>query len=203
MAGELPQWARRLREERVRRLWSQKVTAARLRDAADGRTRARLPSVESITRRVRSFEAGDHAPSDLYAELYCRAFGLAREALFTGLFRDGRPSGVAAGGRDAAGLASWITATNISDEAITVFDLQRLALAQAHTELPPGQVPTGVLDLHGQLQAVLRGGRQRLRQTRCPRRPPRHDPKTVVCASWGAGAGACGLPRFPWLHEQA
>src|SRR5215471_2304230 len=34
MAGkELPTWAIRLREERIRRLWSQKLTAVRLRDA--------------------------------------------------------------------------------------------------------------------------------------------------------------------------
>jgi hypothetical protein len=35
MAGELPVWAARIREERVKRLWSQKATAVRLRDAAD------------------------------------------------------------------------------------------------------------------------------------------------------------------------
>ena len=166
MARELPQWASRLREERVKRLWSQKVTGTRLRDAADERTRARLPSVESITRRVRSFEAGDHSPSDLYAELYCRAFGLTREALFAELLSDGRQSEPTAGVRDAAGLAAWITATNISDDAITYFDQQRLALAQAHTQLPPAQVLADVLELHGQLQTVLQGGRQRLRQTR-------------------------------------
>ncbi len=166
MAGELPQWARRLREERVKRLWSQKATATRLRDAADERTRARLPSVESITRRVRSFESGDHCPSDLYAELYCRALGLTREALFAELLRDGGPSAPAAGAGDAAGLAAWITATNISDDAITYFDQRRLALAQAHTRLPPGQVLTDVLELHRQVQTVLQGGRQRLRQTR-------------------------------------
>jgi hypothetical protein len=83
MAGrELPSWAIRLREERTRRLWSQKVTAVRLRDAADERTRAALPAIDSIRRYVRDYEAGRHAPGDLYAELYCRAFGLTRAALF-------------------------------------------------------------------------------------------------------------------------
>jgi hypothetical protein len=47
---ELPPWAVRLRQERVRRLWSQKTTAVRLRDAADEQTRASLPAVESIQR---------------------------------------------------------------------------------------------------------------------------------------------------------
>jgi hypothetical protein len=40
------------------------------------------------------------------------------------------------------------------------------ALAEAHTRLPPGEVLTGVLELHGQAQAVLQGGRQRFAQTR-------------------------------------
>jgi hypothetical protein len=58
MAGtELPAWAIRLRQERIRRLWSQKVTAVRLRDAADEETKAVLPTVESIQRYVRDYEA--------------------------------------------------------------------------------------------------------------------------------------------------
>jgi hypothetical protein len=79
---ELPSWAVRLRQERVRRLWSQKITAVHLRDAADEQTRAALPPLDSIQRYVRAYEAGKHAPGDLYAELYCRAFGLTRSALF-------------------------------------------------------------------------------------------------------------------------
>jgi hypothetical protein len=42
--GELPLWAVRLREERIKRLWSQKVMAARLRKAADERTLPLLPA---------------------------------------------------------------------------------------------------------------------------------------------------------------
>src|SRR5215813_1841966 len=79
---DLPSWAIRLREERLSRLWSQKVTAARLRAAADERTRAFLPPTESIQRYIRDYEAGRHFPGDTYAELYGRAFGLTREVLF-------------------------------------------------------------------------------------------------------------------------
>jgi hypothetical protein len=65
---ELPSWAVRLRQERVRRLWSQKITAVHLRDAADEQTRAALPPLDSIQRYVRAYEAGQHAPGDLYAD---------------------------------------------------------------------------------------------------------------------------------------
>ena len=41
--AELPSWAIRVRDERIRRLWSQKTTAVRLRDAADPHTLGRFP----------------------------------------------------------------------------------------------------------------------------------------------------------------
>lgn len=162
MTGDLPPWAARLRAERTRRLWSQKAMAARLRAAADDHSRARLPSVENIRRRVRGHEAGRNVPGDLYAELYCRAFGLTREALF------GSPS---AGGervlteQDAAGFTSWILASNTS-EAISCIEESRAGLAEAHTQMAPGRVLAGVKDLHHHVQELLHGGRQRSRQTR-------------------------------------
>jgi hypothetical protein len=157
--------AGRLQDERLRRLWSQKAMAARLRDAADELTRVRLPSVENIARRVRGYEAGEHFPGDLYAELYCRAFGLTRDALFGSSALADRGAD-AASERDAAGLAAWITAGNTTDDAIARIEQGRAALAEAHTRLPAGRVLAGVLDLHRQVQALLQGGRQRCAQTR-------------------------------------
>jgi len=139
--------------------------AVRLRDAADEHTRARLPSVENIKRRVRGHESGEHYPGDVYVELYCRAFGLTCEALF------GRSPAVQTPGeipipiaQDAAGLATWITASNTTDDAIGHIDETRLALAEAHTQLPPGRVLADVLGLHDQVCSLMHGGRQRLWQ---------------------------------------
>jgi hypothetical protein len=167
VTDDLPFWAAHIREERVKRLWSQKGTAARLRNAADDYTRARLPSVENIQRRVRGHESGKHYPSDMYIELYCRAFGLTRAALL------GPSPGsciseetVFPTERDAAGLITWITASNTTDEAISHMDQARAALAEAHTRLPPGRVLADVAGLHRQVQALLVGGRQRSRQAR-------------------------------------
>lgn len=167
--GELPSWAIRLREERTSRLWSQKLTAVHLRDAADERTRAALPAVDSIQRYVRDYEAGRHAPGDLYAELYCRAFGLTRAALFGGSRDAG--AGRADGGSspaeyNARSLAAWMTSTNISDDGIAHLAQATLALSETHSQRPPAQLLTDVASLHRQIQALLRGGKQRLRQTR-------------------------------------
>src|SRR5882672_1906857 len=65
-ADQTPMWATRLREERRTRLWSQKTMAARLRDAADPKTRLELPGQISIQRYVRGYEAGEHHPGDFY-----------------------------------------------------------------------------------------------------------------------------------------
>ena len=41
---------------------------------------------------------------------------------------------------DVAGLITWITASNTTDEAVSGIDQARAALAEAHTRLPPGRV---------------------------------------------------------------
>lgn len=141
--------------------------AVRLREAADDYTRARLPAAENIARRVRGYEAGDHFPGELYAELYCRAFGLTRDVLF------GPPAGHGGKGHalpesdsGVSGLATWITVSNVTDEAIRDMEQRRTALAEAHTRLAPGRVLADVLDLHRQVQALLQRGRQRCAQAR-------------------------------------
>jgi hypothetical protein len=166
---ELPLWAVRLRQERTRRLWSQKATAIRLRDAADEQTRAVLPAIDSIQRYVRDYEAGKHFPGDLYSELYCRAFGLTRETLF------GMPpstqtcitrSDQVLTEYDARSLTSWITATNTSDAAISDIGQAVSLLAEIHTQRPPAQLLSEVVRLHHRIQGLLRMGKQRLSQTR-------------------------------------
>jgi transcriptional regulator with XRE-family HTH domain len=161
---ELPSWAMRLREERTKRLWSQKVTAVRLRNAADEETRAVLPSVENIQRYVRGYEAGKHFPGELYAELYCRAFGLTHDQLF------GTPMTVEPDRlptkHDAHSLIDWITATNVSDDAISNIEQATLILAEKHTQRPPTELLTDVTRLHKQIQDLLHAGKQRFSQTR-------------------------------------
>lgn len=166
---DLPSWAIRLREERLSRLWSQKVTAARLRAAADEHTRALLPPTESIQRYIRDYEAGRHSPGDTYAELYCRAFGLTREVLF-GKEPDGRammhrPERLPTE-QDADSLGAWIASTNTSDDAIEHIARETCQLAETHTRRPPRVVLADVMRVHQQVQNLLRSGKQRFWQTR-------------------------------------
>jgi hypothetical protein len=118
--------------------------------------------LENIARRVRGHESGEHFPNDLYVELYCRAFGLTRNALFG----QGQAPTAPVTEHDVAGLTAWITASNTTDDAIQRIYQRRAELAEAHTRLSPGWVLADALDLHRQIQALLQGGRQRSGQAR-------------------------------------
>jgi hypothetical protein len=67
---------------------------------------------------------------------------------------------------DVASLTAWITSTNTSDEAIGHLAEASAAIADTHTRAPAREVLAGVLQIHRETQALLRGGKQRLRQTR-------------------------------------
>lgn len=80
---DVPAWARRLRAERRNRLWTQREMARALTDLADERTRSRMPGRDSVTRMIKDWEAGRHKPRDPYRLLYCRAFDLDENELFS------------------------------------------------------------------------------------------------------------------------
>jgi hypothetical protein len=63
-------------------------------------------------------------------------------------------------------LTAWITSSNTSDQAIEHIEQATVVLADLHTQVTARRVLTDVLQLHHKTQALLRSGRQRLRQTR-------------------------------------
>jgi transcriptional regulator with XRE-family HTH domain len=66
----------------------------------------------------------------------------------------------------SADLASWVTASNVSDEAIEQIDRAVAGLTGRHTQEPARQLLAGVLQAQGQAQLILASGRQRLGQAR-------------------------------------
>jgi hypothetical protein len=71
-----------------------------------------------------------------------------------------------AGAAEALDVMTWITATNASDDAIAELARGAGYLAEAHGRMPARRVLREVLGLHRAVHALLRGGRQRLAQTR-------------------------------------
>ncbi|ROO87529.1 hypothetical protein EDD29_5137 [Actinocorallia herbida] len=76
--GMLPQWAKRLTDERRARGWVEADLAAELK-----RQRSDLPSAKSLTHMIRSdWETGRHKPGPRYRILLSAAFDVAEEDLF-------------------------------------------------------------------------------------------------------------------------
>jgi transcriptional regulator with XRE-family HTH domain len=132
--SDVPPWAARLRAERQERLWSVKDMAARLREAADERTRARLPTTDSLRRMIRSWEAGEHRPGELYAELYARALGADVDDLFGDAVGFGQ---VADDEIEALELARRAAASDIGAETLQRIELAVDELAVAYPQTPP------------------------------------------------------------------
>lgn len=71
-----------------------------------------------------------------------------------------------AGAAEALSVMAWVTATNASDDAIAELARGTVYLAEAHGRMPALRVLREVLGMHRAAHALLRGGRQRLAQTR-------------------------------------
>ncbi|WP_424536836.1 hypothetical protein ACOZ38_44585 [Sphaerisporangium viridialbum] len=138
--NDVPAWAARLRTERRTRLWSQKDMAIRLRDAADARTRDRLPQTDSLRRMIRSWEAGAHRPNELYATLYARAFGVGMSEL---ALTTNERSGNAAwcdDETDALELAQRAAASDVGSETLELLEQAVDDLAVAYPGTPPAEL---------------------------------------------------------------
>lgn len=73
-----PLWARRIRNERAARNWSQPEAIRALR----AHSKQELPGDASLLRRWKSWEKGDSKPDDFYQPLIAKTFGTVTAALF-------------------------------------------------------------------------------------------------------------------------
>jgi transcriptional regulator with XRE-family HTH domain len=76
---ERPSWARRIRNERTARGWSQPEAVEALRAHAS----STLPSNGSLLRNWKRWEAGDTEPDDFYKPLIAKTFGTVTAAFFS------------------------------------------------------------------------------------------------------------------------
>ncbi|MFI7691646.1 multiprotein-bridging factor 1 family protein [Nonomuraea sp. NPDC049655] len=156
-----PRWAERIRDERRQRGWSQKQLARHLFQAAG--EEIALPEFESVVRRIKDHEAGNSRPKDPYPLLYCRVFGMDEAVLFD---HDGELVGTLPTSGDLIEHTAWIEQTNVGNSTIAMIDETHYHLTQRHTQTAPAPLLADVLRLHRRVLALLRGGKQRLHQTR-------------------------------------
>jgi transcriptional regulator with XRE-family HTH domain len=156
-----------LRAWRRSRGWDVPEVARRLRRAArdSGQT---VAAHSGLVRMIYGWERGDHQLTERYELLY-RALGFdgASASPPSVLLEPADDLNSGLGTADEArNIMAWITGTNTSDDAIEEMARAATYLAEAHTRVPPRKVLPEVLGVHQAVQAMLRSGRQRLRQTR-------------------------------------
>jgi transcriptional regulator with XRE-family HTH domain len=176
-----------LRAEREERGWSYAQEAAALRALARSLHEPEPPADANLAWR---WEAGVQQPGPYYRRLLCRLYGRSPDSLGLGPVKRrkflGYLGGVAiaplsvvnqmttpASGllksadqvADALRLDAWISSTNTSDETLEYLTTATSLTARDHVYLPSATVLTKALRIHQQIQMLLQGGKQRLRQS--------------------------------------
>jgi transcriptional regulator with XRE-family HTH domain len=75
-------------------------------------------------------------------------------------------AGLSSAEADAREVIAWMESTNISDNVIDYLTEATIRAAEDHISLPPTVMLGRVRQLHAMATTLLRGGRQRIRQTR-------------------------------------
>ncbi len=139
--NNVPAWAVRLRAARRGKLWTQRDMARQLAEAADPRTRARLPERDSLIRMIKDWEAGKHQPKDPYRLLYCRVFGAEEAELFSEEPESTTPgSPHFAEEIEALELARRVAASDVGTETLDRLELAVDDLAMAYQATPPAEL---------------------------------------------------------------
>jgi hypothetical protein len=74
--------------------------------------------------------------------------------------------GLSSAEADARDVIAWVESTNISDDVIDYLTRATIKAAEDHISVPPAEMLGRVRQLHAMVTTLLRGGRQRIRQTR-------------------------------------
>lgn len=176
-----------LRVEREERGWSYAQEAAALRALARSLHEPEPPADANLAWR---WEAGVQHPGPYYRRLLCRLYGKSPESLglapvkrrtFLGYLGGAAVSPLSlvnqitapASGlsgptdqlADASRLDAWIRSTNTSDEALEYLTTATSLTARDHVYLPTATVLAKALRIHKQIQMLLQGGKQRVRQS--------------------------------------
>jgi transcriptional regulator with XRE-family HTH domain len=132
-----PTSARRIREERAARGWSQAQLVTALRAHSD----AELPGESSLLRRVKSWEAGEHVPDGFYRPLIAKTFGTVVGAIWPQpAQRESDIKLLAAAGMDTLEIISRIRSSSIDRATLDGLRIIVDRLCCEHRHLPADQL---------------------------------------------------------------
>jgi transcriptional regulator with XRE-family HTH domain len=133
-----PAWARRIREERAARGWSQSQLVAALRMHAN----KALPADPTMLRRVKSWEAGEHQPDGYYRPLLAKTFGTVTAAIWpTGAGRQDATL-IAASGMDTLEILTRLQSSAVDRATLDGLRITVDRLCSDYAHLPADQLLT-------------------------------------------------------------
>lgn len=137
MTTERPDWARRIRAERLARGWSQAEAVRSLR----AHSKDELPSDTSMIRRWKAWEAGDNTPDDFYKPLIAKAFGTVTHAFFPKPGRrDGGAEIVASTGMDTLDILSRLQRSDVDTVTLDALRITVDRLCSEYAYMPSEQL---------------------------------------------------------------
>lgn len=130
-----PSWARRIRDERKARGWSQAQFVRALQENSDSELST------STLRRVKSWEAGDHVPDDFYRPLIAKTFGTVTGAIWPELpKRESDAELLAATGMDTLEIISRMRSTSVDHATLDGIRITVDLLCREYRHVPPAQL---------------------------------------------------------------
>jgi transcriptional regulator with XRE-family HTH domain len=122
-----PAWARRIREEREARGWSQRQLVGAMR-AHSGKE---LAGDDTLLRRVKSWEAGEHQPEEFYRRLIAKTFGTVTAAIWP---QERRGSDlIAASGMDTLEILTRLRSSSVDQATL---DALRITVDRLCSDYP-------------------------------------------------------------------
>lgn len=122
-----PAWARRIREEREARGWSQRQLTGAMR-AHSGKE---LPGDDTLLRRVKSWEAGEHQPEEFYRRLIAKTFGTVTAAIWPQERQDSDL--IAASGMDTLEILTRLRSSSVDQATL---DALRITVDRLCSDYP-------------------------------------------------------------------
>jgi transcriptional regulator with XRE-family HTH domain/tetratricopeptide (TPR) repeat protein len=125
-----PAWAVRIREEREARGWSQRQLVGAMRVHSD----KELAGDDTLLRRVKSWEAGEHQPEPFYRRLIAKTFGTVTAAIWPEQRQD---SGlIEASGMDTLEILTRLRSSSVDQATLDALRItvDRLCSDYPHTD---------------------------------------------------------------------
>lgn len=134
--GGRPSWARRLRDERHARGWSQAQAVRAMRAHADGE----LTSEGNLLRNLKRWEAGESEPDAFYRPLLAKTYGTVTAALFPAPPATRDEQLLSATGMGTLEIVSRLRTSDITDATLDALTITVDRLCSEYPHMPSEQL---------------------------------------------------------------